>query len=138
MLWHQQARVLLFGLDESLRKELTSALNDQDQSVRSASTENCTDCDWVIREAIPDIVFCSSAPNCFKAMLDAIKRVSPKLPIVVVSRLPEVSEWLDALEVGAADYCAAPFEASQLRWILESNLPRPVVAMERRSAAAGA
>ncbi len=43
------------------------------------------------------------------------------LPVVVVSRLPEVEGWLDALEDGAADYCAAPFEPVQLRWLLDTH-----------------
>jgi hypothetical protein len=42
---------------------------------------------------------------------------------VVVSRLPEVSAWLDALEQGAADYCGAPFERKQVGWVLNSSLP---------------
>lgn len=44
--------------------------------------------------------------------------------MVVVSRVPEVNDWLDAMDAGAADYCAAPFEKEQLDWILESNLGR--------------
>ena len=43
-------------------------------------------------------------------------------PVVVVSRLPEVDAWLNALEEGAADYCAAPFEAIQLSWLLQTHL----------------
>ncbi len=45
-----------------------------------------------------------------------------RLPVVVVSRLPEVSEWLDALDAGAADYCAAPFEHQHMSWLIESAL----------------
>ena len=44
------------------------------------------------------------------------------MPVIVVSRLPEVSAWLQALEQGAADYCGAPFEARQVRWALNSSL----------------
>jgi hypothetical protein len=39
-----------------------------------------------------------------------------------VSRLPEVSGWLQALEQGAADYCGAPFEPRHVRWALNSSL----------------
>jgi len=44
------------------------------------------------------------------------------VPVIVVSRVPEVSSWLHALEQGAADYCGAPFEARQIRWALNSSL----------------
>ena len=47
----------------------------------------------------------------------------------MVSRFPEVSEWLDAMDAGASDYCASPFEPAQVRWILESNLPRQYAAV---------
>ena len=52
----------------------------------------------------------------------AIQDSRPGIPLIVVSRLPEVSKWLNALEQGAADYCGAPFEARQLRWALNSSL----------------
>jgi chemotaxis response regulator CheB len=39
-----------------------------------------------------------------------MKQERPGVPVVVVSRLPEASLWLNVLELGAADYCAAPFE----------------------------
>lgn len=73
-----------------------------------------------------DIVFCPSARPILRQAL----ALFPKTPVVVVSRLPEVEGWLDALEEGAADYCAPPFEAAQIRWLLETH------AGTRRSVAA--
>jgi hypothetical protein len=64
-----------------------------------------------------DIVFCPYSPEVLK---DALARFR-NLPVVVVSRLPEVDGWLDALEAGAADYCAAPFEAVQISWLLDNH-----------------
>jgi DNA-binding response OmpR family regulator len=60
----------------------------------------------------------------------------PHLPVIVVSRLPETDEWLDALEAGAADYCAAPFEIIHLRWLFETHAgeARKGTAREKRSA----
>jgi DNA-binding NtrC family response regulator len=54
--------------------------------------------------------------------LGAVRDMRPELPVVVVSRIPEVSGWLDALDAGATDYCGAPFEAAQVRWVLDSSL----------------
>jgi len=42
------------------------------------------------------------------------------LPVVVVSRDAETANWVLALEAGAQDYCAPPFEPSHIRWILEA------------------
>jgi len=43
---------------------------------------------------------------------------------VVVTRVPETREWLDALEAGATDYCSSPFETRQINWLMESALPK--------------
>lgn len=98
-------KALLLGLDEALARELAPALE--------ASACEVTD----VAE-MADIVFCAWQAQAFK---DATARFRT-IPVVVVSRLPEVSNWLDALEAGAADYCAAPFETVQMRWLLETHL----------------
>jgi hypothetical protein len=40
----------------------------------------------------------------------------------VVNRFPENGRWLDALEMGAADYCGAPFENVQINWLVNGAL----------------
>ncbi len=65
-----------------------------------------------------DIVFCPSAREVLRQAL----ALFPRTPVVVVSRLPEVEGWLDALEEGATDYCAPPFETIQLRWLLDTHV----------------
>ena len=77
----------------------------------------------VAPDAMPGarIVFCAAGSGALQeAMLQF-----PHVPVVVVSRLPETDDWLDALEAGAADYCAAPFEPVQLRWLLEAHMRPP-------------
>jgi DNA-binding NtrC family response regulator len=49
------------------------------------------------------------------------------MPLVVVTRTAELSNWLDALEAGATDYCSAPFQAREMRWLVETALHRPRV-----------
>ena len=50
------------------------------------------------------------------------ERGSLQVPVVVVSRIPETSEWLDAIDAGATDYCAAPFEPQHISWLVQSAL----------------
>jgi DNA-binding NtrC family response regulator len=71
-----------------------------------------------VREAsdADQVIFCGPDVKLVSELRDAL----PEAPIVVVSRYPEVSGWLDSIEAGASDYCAAPFESAQLKWILES------------------
>jgi hypothetical protein len=40
----------------------------------------------------------------------------------VVTRIPDASAWLDALEAGATDYFSAPIELRQINWVMESAL----------------
>lgn len=98
-------RAFLLGLDDSLKHELSDVL--------TASL-----CELTEQAEKADIVFCSWQDQTFKEASTRFK----KTPVVVVSRLPEVNNWLDALEAGAADYCAAPFETVQMKWLLDTHL----------------
>jgi DNA-binding response OmpR family regulator len=105
------AKILLFGLDHHLADDLKTVLLQLGQTVLTATIGGALD----FGDA--NLVFAESA------LLGVIRGIRPDLPVIVVSRLPEVSAWLDALERGATDYCGAPFERKQLSWILNSSLP---------------
>ena len=96
-------RVRLYELEPEIAADLQTALS-------SLLVENVTE--------NPQVVFCSVQPQSLRRAL----RRFPKRAVVVASRLPEVRAWLDALEAGASDYCAAPFESMQLNWILQNQL----------------
>lgn len=115
-------RILLLGLEESLARELGAALGGAGRLVRRPAAPDALACVRVIDRAKADLVFCPPQEQDLKPVLTATGQRSPAVPVVVVTRHPEVSEWLDAMDAGAADYCAAPFEPKQVRWILESNL----------------
>ena len=114
------ARVLLFGLETTVAEELSSALRQVGECVLTAAH------DWgVFEQGDFELVFATAID------LTNVQGSCPGVPVVVVSRLPEVSAWLEALERGAADYCGAPFEARQVRWVLNSTLTQA----HRRTAA---
>jgi hypothetical protein len=105
-------RAILYSLDSSLASSLARELAKcgcQTESAPGAAPEQA------------DIVFCPSARPVLREAL----HLFPGTPVVVVSRLPEVDGWLDALEEGAADYCAPPFETIQIRWLLETHAGSP-------------
>jgi DNA-binding NtrC family response regulator len=116
------ARIILFGLDDSLISELRRVLVGQHQVVFSEPFLSPPKCLDVVERIGADLIFCSSNPKQYLPLLEAIGTCRPDLPVVVVSRVPEVSEWLDAIEAGAADYCASPFESAHIQWILDSAL----------------
>ena len=105
------ANILLIGLEPALADELSRVLRQLGQNVHTAAAGS----DAVVPGDM-ELIF---APE---ADLLSIQRGYPGIPVIVVSRLPEVSAWLWALEQGAADYCGAPFEARQVRWALNSSL----------------
>jgi DNA-binding NtrC family response regulator len=105
------AKILLLGLDHSVADELGDVLRQLGQSVRIAPKR-----EGKVDAADADLIFAGSGD------LRRALAVSPKRPVIVTSRVPEVKAWLNALEDGAADYCGAPFEATQVRWLLNSAL----------------
>ena len=112
------SRVVLLGIAEDLAEQLSRVLQEEAHTVcRCQSFEDA-------RSAEPDVVFLSGdAPDLISGLSD-IRQAAPALPIVVVTRLPESARWLDALEAGAQDYCGAPFERVQLRWIMDTVCPQ--------------
>ena len=103
------SRIVLFDLESALSDELIAAL------LRTPQVKEVT---RPVAGHQADLVFCPVSPGS----LAQARKLYPGTPVVVVSRLPEVQGWLDALEAGAADYCAAPFETVQISWILKAHL----------------
>ena len=111
------SRITLLGLPDDLNNQLARVLLDESYQVSR-------------RLYVSDL---SRGPNCcavfisgdspeYRHMLSHLREAHPGLPVIVVTRQPNARHWLDALDAGAADYCGAPFEHIQLRWILGSVL----------------
>jgi DNA-binding response OmpR family regulator len=105
------ATILLAGLDTTMADELSRVLLQLGQSVKCADQGTVADDSAEIQ-----VIFVPETD------LIGAQRSHPGVPVIVVSRVPEVSAWLHALEQGAADYCGTPFEARQVRWALNSSL----------------
>jgi PleD family two-component response regulator len=113
------ARVYLAGLEGVLGAELKKVLKS-------------VECELTDDPKQAEIVFCGWGSEACRGRASC----DGDVPVVVVSRLPDVDLWLDALEAGAADYCASPFEEVQVRWLLETHLrKRPGMKKARRAVA---
>ena len=119
------AKILLLSLEVSLAEDLYCKLTQLLHQVQLAVADQLS-----TDHIDADVIFLAGDGPHFRDSFNALRSKRPDLPLVVVTRLPEVTVWLDALEAGAADYCAAPFEQQQIRWILEATL------RQRHSAAA--
>jgi DNA-binding response OmpR family regulator len=113
--------IVVFGLADSLAVELERVLNQEGRvkvyrhpSVPGPHSLN------LLKTLHADVVFCASEPDHCQPLLEAMRQKQMNLPVVVVSREAETANWVIALEAGAQDYCAPPFEPLHIRWILEA------------------
>jgi DNA-binding NtrC family response regulator len=114
--------ILLFGLEDTHRAQLQEALAGYDSAIRSETFAPGRDRALPPATAHADLIFCASEPACYLRLLEALERDQPSVPVIVVSPRPDVDGWLDAIEAGASDYCAPPFERSHIQWMVETAL----------------
>ena len=113
------AKVFLTGIDESVVHCLQRVL-----AIANHQVEHRTGADPINDFLDADIVFAGGDAKQYLALLQSLRQERPTLPFVVVTRIPQTSAWLDALEAGATDYCGAPIELRQINWIMESAFRR--------------
>ena len=113
------AKVFLTCMEESMAKDLTCVLAIDKHRIERRSLDSRAD-DFLDA----DIVFAGDDARQYVPLLRCVRQKRPALPFIVVTRIPDTSKWLDALEAGASDYCSAPFESRQIHWLMESVLPR--------------
>ncbi|MBL8237343.1 MAG: hypothetical protein JNM66_07990 [Bryobacterales bacterium] len=112
-------RILLFELHEDLLCELRDALISA-RLVPAIEEEVAPRAiDW----SQYDLVFCPATSTVLQQVLAAAAGQMLRVRVIAVSRLPEVEEWLDSIELGAIDYFAPPFEQSQVRWLMQTHFP---------------
>ena len=117
------ASILMLGLEKDLADELSQVLQLEGHTVQAV--------DNVIGVVVShgaDLVFAGGDGPDYRENVIQLRRTRPDLPVVLVNRHPENTRWLDALELGAADYCGAPFEPVLMRWLLGSVLRKPIAA----------
>lgn len=112
-----RAKVLFFGLQEGVAQLLQLALAKLggEAEMEAVSANDCLELAW---RRGADVLFCGPDTSTIREL----RRQFPQTVIIAASRIPSTDDWLNTIEAGADDYCAAPFEIEQLRWILESNL----------------
>ena len=111
------ANVLFFGIEQDLAADLQHALTGLCDGVKREALPGVSDSLAALKDGAVDLVFCDANINVIRKLRSA----APRTLLVAIGRFPEVSDWIDSLEAGADDYCGAPFEPHQLRWIFESH-----------------
>lgn len=112
---------VLYNLEGGIEESLTAALMRLGATVyRLNGGHSPADCAVLAQRCTADVIFCGDNPVEYRQVLEAAGKEGLRAAVVVIARLPETNSWLDALEAGAFDYCAAPLETVQIRWLLES------------------
>jgi len=92
------SRFALLGLPEDLGHQLTRILLAESHQV--SRKRYLSD---LRRGPRLSAIFISSDSLEYRQTLSLLRETYPKLPVIVVSRFPEVKQWLDALDAGASD-----------------------------------
>ena len=68
-----------------------------------------------------DVVVCDKSfrGGTWADALEAVRRLHPEVPTVIVSRLGDEQEWIEVLEAGAFDLLAAPYCERAVLSVLE-------------------
>jgi DNA-binding response OmpR family regulator len=107
------AKVVLSNLEGQVANQLASLLAADGHRIHREK-HNAS-----VRELLhADIVFVGGYGDRYLSLLRRVRAVDAALPFVIVTPLPATAEWLDALEAGATDYCAAPFDLGQIRSLI--------------------
>jgi DNA-binding response OmpR family regulator len=109
--------MILFGLENDLADELARILQHEGHDVHMTRSM-----DSMPFSEGAHIVFAGGDGPDYRETVRSLVDRCPATPVVMVNRVPENSRWLDALELGASDYCGAPFEAVQVRWLVDAVL----------------
>ncbi len=112
------ANIFMVGLDEAAADRIGTALAPGHHHIdRCPAPVQPQDLDKA------DIVFAGSDRTQYLPLLRGFRDTHPDTPFVVVARVPETSEWIEALEAGATDYCSDTDGNRQLGWLVESLMP---------------
>jgi|SRR5579885_3652984 DNA-binding response OmpR family regulator len=108
-------QVTLLGLPDDLERQLARVLREEGHKViRKLYLQDLR------HGPKPEAVFISGDDPHFRNTIIELRASERAAPVIVVTRKPRTAQWLDALDAGATDYCGAPFERVQVRWILQS------------------
>jgi DNA-binding NtrC family response regulator len=109
--------IVLLGLDDDLAEPLANVLRSLRHEVRATTSMVAA-----LGDRDAQIVFFRGDGLQYRDTFRELSERRPDLAIVIVNRFPDYNRWIDALELGAADYCSPPFETIQVRWVVNEAL----------------
>jgi DNA-binding NtrC family response regulator len=113
-----QPKVVLLSNHEEESNILEEILSEY---VDLRHARNLSELQSILDDGVYDAVFCgrSSQKAAWNAALEEVRQRCPDLPVIIFSRTGGEREWVEALEAGAFDLLAPPYQRSTVLPVLE-------------------
>ena len=119
----QKRRVLVVNEDPERLQFYRIVLEAWGYQVRACSCyEEGVHC---LATGIFDVVMVSQGSRSFegRCVLERAIEINRRLPVLVMARCPDMPCYLEAMQLGAADYLAEPVVVSEIERLFEAPLP---------------
>ena len=120
-----KGKVLIVDQEQGDLHFYRSTLNERGYDVRACGSYSDGRC-CLDKEGF-DLVIVSQGSRCFdgRTVLEHVVAAKQHPPVLVVARCLDMGCYLQAMEMGAADYLEEPLSASQIVRVVETHLRRP-------------
>ena len=111
-------QIVIASADMEERRALCNILKKQGLEPIVASSVR--ECEEILVQENVGLIFCarSLADGDYRALLIAPRHASRKTRIVIVNRLTNWDEYLDAVRLGAFDVISAPCRPTDVEWMI--------------------
>jgi DNA-binding response OmpR family regulator len=125
-----QKRILIVDREARDRERYAQHLRERGISVRACSSYE-EGGQYLNREKY-DLVIVDQGGPAFegKAIAARSVRKNPSVPVLVITRHHNMASYLDAMQLGAADYLEKPIPIHDLLWRIDTYLLSPWIAKQ--------
>ncbi len=118
-----QLFAMLVSEEAVMLRRLEVALHQQ--GVRTSCARDRADARRILSsEQAPNLIFTAASfrDGTWRDVVAMAKRTEPPRPVILVTRLDEISLYLEAMNEGACDYIVPPFGAADVAHIIRSSV----------------
>ena len=117
-----QKKILIVDDEIGIQNLLTRVLKSEGYDIRTAN--NGEDAIVLAEEDTPDLVLCDIVMPVMDgiATLEALKLLSSKIEVIMLTAHSTVENAVKAMKLGAADYIKKPFDVEELKVVIEKTL----------------
>ena len=115
---YEHPNVLLLSTDKTVSSNLQNVLRELAILTR---VDTLSELGFHLKRSDYDALFCawSFHTGSWNDALKVVWKCRPDLPVIVLARIAEEQEWLQALETGAFDLLVPPFQSREILAVLE-------------------